>query len=82
MAQIRLPKDLEAWVRDQVAAGRAESADSLVERALRELQHLTDGHRALVEQAYSSVARGDVIDEADADAQLDQWIADDLAAVR
>lgn len=80
MAEFKLSKDVEAWVREQVASGRVESGDSLVERALREHRMLTDGHRALVEQAYASVARGEVREEADVDSELDAWIAEDLAA--
>jgi hypothetical protein len=40
------------------------------------------GHKALVEQAYRSLERGDVIDEAAMDAELDRWIREDLAADR
>jgi len=82
MTRIDLPKDLETWVREQVDSGRAESAESLVERALREHQLLSDGHRHLVEQAYASVARGELLEEGAVDLELDRWIADDLAAGR
>lgn len=78
MADLKLPKDLEAWVRDEIASGRAESRESLVERALREHRMLTDGHRALVEQAYASAARGAVREGADVDAELNAWIMEDI----
>ncbi|MGD9966293.1 MAG: hypothetical protein AB7T59_07220 [Hyphomonadaceae bacterium] len=62
-----------------MAAGKAASLDSLIEQALRERRELSDAHRELVEQAYASVGRGAVVEEADADALLDRWIAEDAA---
>ena len=79
MANITLPADLEAWARNEVAAGRAQSVDTLVAQALHERRLLSDAHRGAVEKAYASVARGAVMSEIEVDAELDRWIAEDRA---
>lgn len=79
---ITLPKDIEGWAREEVAAGRAESVEAFVGGALREFRSMAAGHKTLVEQAYQSLARGEVSEEADVDAELDRWIAEDVATQR
>ena len=74
MTTITLPKDLEDWARAEVAAGRAESVETAVEGALREMRDMRDSHRALVAEAYAQVERGEAIDEDEADAFIDALI--------
>ena len=76
---IALPRDLEAWAKSEVSAGRAESVESLVAQALEERRSLAARHKVLVDEAYASVAKGAVVGEVDADVELDRWIAEDLA---
>lgn len=82
MVTITLPDDVEAWARAEVAAGRAASIEDFVTSLVRERRAVDDAHRALVLEAYESVAHGRVHDGADVDAELDRWIAEDLAAAR
>jgi len=82
MVTITLPDDIEAWARAEVAAGRARSIEEFVTSWLREVRASDSGHRALVLEAYESIAQGRVHDGADIDAELDRWIAEDLAAAR
>jgi len=60
MTAITLPADLEAWARAEVAAGRAESVEALVESRLRESQKWEAFRRSL--------------DEAVAEADRDGWL--------
>jgi predicted nucleotidyltransferase len=80
MTNILLPADIEAWARAEVSAGRAESVEILVAETLRERRTMSAAHADAVAQAYASLARGDVREEAEVDAELDRWIAEDLAA--
>lgn len=57
MTAINLPADLEAWARAEVAAGRAESVEALVARALRERKAETEYVRAKLDEARASLAR-------------------------
>jgi hypothetical protein len=82
MVTITLPDDIEAWARAEVAAGRARSIEEFVMSWLRERRASNNEHRALVLEAYESVAQGRVHDGADVDAELDRWIAEDLAAAQ
>lgn len=82
MVTITLPDDIEAWAKAEVAAGRAKSIEDFVTSWLRERRALDDAHRTLVLAAYQSAAQGRVHDGADVDAELDRWIAEDLAAAR
>jgi Arc/MetJ-type ribon-helix-helix transcriptional regulator len=77
MVTIRLPQDIEAWAREQVASGRADTFDDLVAEALRERQRASLGHKGLVAEAYGQLARGEVFSDAALDAELDRWIAED-----
>lgn len=63
MTAITLPPDLEAWARAEVAAGRAESVEALVEARLRESQRWEAFRRSL--------------DEAEAEADRDGWLEAD-----
>lgn len=76
---VTLPKDLEAWAKAEVSAGRAESVESLVAESLKERRSMSARHKVLIEDAYRAVALGAVIEEGDVDAELDSWIAEDLA---
>ena len=49
MMAITLPADLEAWARAEVAAGRAESVEALVEARLRASRQWEDLRRSLDE---------------------------------
>lgn len=49
MTAVNLPPDLEAWARAEVDAGRAESVDALVARALRARRELEELRRSLDE---------------------------------
>jgi hypothetical protein len=60
MTAITLPADLEAWARAEVAAGRAESVEALVEARLRQSQKCDAFRRSL--------------DEAEAEADRDGWL--------
>lgn len=82
MVTITLPDDIEAWARAEVAAGRATSIEEFVTSLVRERRAIEDSHRALVLEAYESVAQGRIHEGADVDAELDRWIAEDLAAAR
>lgn len=59
MTAINLPADLEAWARAEVAAGRAESVEALVEARLRESQRWERFRQSL--------------DEAEAEAEREGW---------
>lgn len=82
MSKIDLPPDIKTWAREEVAPGRAESVESLVVEAMRVRRAIAAEHGELVGEAYGSLARGDVTDEATMDAELDRWIREDLAASR
>lgn len=82
MVTIALPSDLEDWAKDQVASGRAESIESLVAEALEVQRALSARHKDLVSKGLADIARGDVFDEAEIDAELDRWIAEDAARAR
>ena len=82
MTTITLPDDIEAWAREEVAAGRAESAADAVAEAVRAQRALFDRHKPLLDAAYADIARGDVIDGDEVEAELKRWIAEDLAASR
>lgn len=58
---VKLPADLEAWARAEVAAGRAESVDVVVEQALRERRAELDYVRGKLDEARASAARGETI---------------------
>lgn len=59
MTAINLPADLEAWARAEVAAGRAESVEALVEARLRESQRWEHFRQSL--------------EEAEAEAEREGW---------
>ncbi len=80
MVTITLPDDIEAWARAEVAAGRGASIEEFVASWVRERRAIEDSHRALVLEAYESTAQGRLHDGGDVDAELDRWIAEDLAA--
>ncbi len=80
MTAITLPPDLEAWAEAEVAAGRAESVDAAIEQRLRQSITQTEWIRGKLDEARASLARGQGIDGADMVAELDRWIAEDLAA--
>jgi len=80
MVKIALPDDIEAWAKAEVAAGRANSIEEFITAWVRERRAVDEAHRALVLKAYDSVAQGRIHDGADVDAELDRWIAEDLAA--
>jgi predicted transcriptional regulator len=82
MTIITLPDDIEAWAKDAVLAGHAPSVEAFIETALRQQRDLLDRHKALVEEGYAALDRGEALDEAEMDAELDRWIAEDLAAGR
>lgn len=82
MVTTTLPDDLEAWAEAEVAAGRAKSIEDFVTSWMRARRAVDDTHRALVLKAYESAEQGRVHDGADVDAELDGWIAEDLAAAR
>lgn len=77
MTVLDLPKDIEAWARAEVAAGRAPSLDALVssllaERRAFEALAVDAGHAEKVALAYRSVQAGNAIDEAAADEAIDE----------
>ena len=82
MTTITLPKDLEDWARAEVAAGRASGVGDLIAGIVRAHRETMDGHRALVAEAYRSLERGGGVEEAEADAIIDGWLAQDLAESR
>ncbi|KAF0175939.1 MAG: hypothetical protein IV086_01495 [Hyphomonadaceae bacterium] len=82
MTTITLPKDLEDWARAEVAAGRAADVSGLIAEIVREHRAVYASHKALVEEAYRSVERGEAISEEDFDAEVDGWIAEDRAATK
>ena len=82
MVTITLPDDLEAWAKAEVAAGRARSIEEFVTSWLRKQLAVDDAHRTLVQAAYDSASQGRVHDGVDIDAELDRWIAEDLAIAR
>jgi len=71
---ITLPDDLDAWLRGEVAAGRAADASEIVTRALRDWRAYWSDHSALVAEANEQLRRGEGVDEADADAFIDKLI--------
>ncbi len=76
MTAITLPPDLLAWARAEVAAGRAESVEALVARALNERRTEVEYVRGKLDEARASLARGEGIDGDVVLAEMDQWIAD------
>jgi hypothetical protein len=76
MIAITLPADLEAWARAEVAAGRAESVEALVEKGLRGYRLGIDTFRKSLDDAVAEADRdgwipGDVFMR-----EVDGWIAD------
>lgn len=65
MTAINLPADLEAWARAEVAAGRAESVEALVEARLRESRRWEHFRQSL--------------EEAEAEAEREGWRDADAA---
>lgn len=68
MTAITLPPDLLAWAKAEVAAGRAESVEALVERRLRDGQKWDEFMRSLKEAEAEAdrdgwLDAGDVFDE-------------------
>ena len=59
MTAITLPADLEAWARAEVAAGRAESVETLVADALSERRAEIEYVRSKLDEARASLARGE-----------------------
>ncbi len=78
--QISLPKDIEAWAREEVAAGRATSVDALVEAALRARRTSANELRSLIMQGIESGERDGWLDGDSVDAELARWVAEDEAA--
>lgn len=58
MISIILPKDLEAWVEAEVAAGRAESVNALVVRAVEGYRRALEAFRATLDAASADVRAG------------------------
>jgi Arc/MetJ-type ribon-helix-helix transcriptional regulator len=77
---VKLPDELEAWARAQVAAGRAESVEALVVDALRERRARIDFVRARLDAARESLALGRGAPLEEVLGELDAWIAEDDAA--
>ncbi len=61
MKAITLPKDLEAWAEAEVAAGRAESVNALVVRALEGYRRALESFRATLDAASADVRAGNGI---------------------
>lgn len=62
--------------------GNASSVEAVVAQALDERRQMSDAHRSLVQQGYASLDKGNVTEESEVDAHLDQWIAEDRATAR
>lgn len=82
MTAITLPPDLLAWARAEVAAGRAESVEALVEARLRASRAETEYVRGKLDEARASLARGEGISLEEAFKEIDTWIAEDEAAAK
>lgn len=82
MTAITLPADLEAWARAEVAAGRAESVESLVADAVNERRAEIEYVRGKLDEARASLARGEGVSLEEAFREIDAWIAEDEAAAR
>lgn len=82
MTAITLPPDLEAWARAEVAAGRAESVEALVARAVEERRAEIQFVRGKLDEARASLARGEGIPLQEAFRRIDSWIAEDEAAAK
>jgi len=61
MTAITLPKDLEAWAEAEVAAGRAESVNDLVARAVEGYRRALEAFRATLDAASADVRAGNGI---------------------
>jgi Arc/MetJ-type ribon-helix-helix transcriptional regulator len=59
MISISLPRDLEAWAHGEVAAGRAESVDSLIADSLAERREW-DAFRRSLDETEAEAAEGAV----------------------
>jgi Arc/MetJ-type ribon-helix-helix transcriptional regulator len=79
---ITLPKDLEAWARAEVEAGRAKSVEALVAQAVRERRAEIEFVRGKLDEARETLARGEGISLEDALEEIDSWIAEDEAAAK
>ena len=62
MSAVRLHADVEAWIKSEISAGRAEDAEHVVDRALR-------GYKAALEDFRKS------LDDAEAEADRDGWLS-------
>ena len=62
MSAVRLHADVEAWINSEVASGRAEDPEHVVDRALR-------GYKAALEDFRKS------LDDAEAEADRDGWLS-------
>jgi predicted transcriptional regulator len=82
MTTITLPADLEAWAQAEVAAGRAESVDALVAKAVEERCAEIEYVRAKLDEARASVAAGRTVSLEEAFKEIDAWIEEDEAAAQ
>jgi predicted transcriptional regulator len=82
MTAITLPADLEAWARAEVEAGRAESVEALVVKALEVQRARQQYVREALDQARASVAAGKTVSLREALKEIDAWIAEDEAAAQ
>lgn len=79
MTVLDLPKDIEAWARAEVAAGRAPSLDALVSSLLAERRAfenlaISGDHSGKVTEAYKSLLAENVVEEAAADEAIDRLV--------
>ncbi len=58
MIAITLPKNLQAWAEAEVAAGRAESVDVLVAKAVAGYRRQLEAFRASLDAAEAEIAAG------------------------
>jgi predicted transcriptional regulator len=82
MTAITLPADLEAWARAEVAAGRAESIEAVVAKALEASRSKQAYVRNALDKARASVAAGRTVSLSEALKEIDAWIAEDEAAAK
>ena len=74
MTAITLPADLQAWAEAEVAAGRAESVEQIVVKAVAGYRRALEAFRKSLDDAATEVLGGDGIDIDEAFDYIDRRI--------
>jgi Arc/MetJ-type ribon-helix-helix transcriptional regulator len=77
MSALTLPAELDDWVRSEVAAGRAESPDSVVAKAVSGYRYQIEALRKSLDDAVVESERDGYLTEEQAFEELDRLFPDE-----